>query len=447
MNNKISLKEKIIYASGDAGLNCMYTLFSSYVLLFYTDTLGMNAAIIGSVILISKIFDGITDLIAGQLIDTHKSKGGHCIPVLAKWTIPMVISVLLVFTVPNSTVAIRVAYVFVTYNLFNAIIYTYTCAAHMTLATYVTNDPKERSQMMVYKMMFAALTQTILANVTLPLIDFCGGQSSQMAWVKAVLIISAVGAAFLLGNVFFVKERVDNPAPPENILKGVKAAFQNKFWIISLVLYIFTNVFLIFNMSVSVYYLKQVMGNAELMGLWVAVSNIPGIVVALIIPSLIAKGIHQRQMVVFGGVLMLVGQIIFIVAPSTLPVLLATGLIKGIGFGFPMGLVNALVGETIDYGEWKTGTRVQGVLLGAAGVGNKVGQGLTTSIFGFVLAAIGYNGLLEQQSAHTIAGISAFFKFGPIVVILVIIVFAWMFTVEKMNPQIRKELEERRGKI
>ena len=405
---KISLFEKIIYGSGDIGLNAMYTLFSSYVLFFYTDVIGMNAAIIGTVILISKIFDGISDLIAGQIIDTHKSKRGHCIPVILKWTIPMLVAITLVFLVPESTVAVRVAFVFVTYNLFNTIVYTYVCSAHCTLASYVTNDPQERSQMMVYKMMFAALTQTVMANVILPMVEFFGGQNSQSAWIKAVLVFGGIGVIFLFLNVIFVKERVDNPAPPESIIKGIKVAFQNKYWVLSLIIYIFTNVFLIFNMSVSVYYLNQVMGNMGLMGLWVMVSNIPGILIGLVLPVFIGKGI---------------------------------------GFGFPMGMVNALVGETIDYGEWKTGTRVQGVLLGAAGVGNKVGQGVTTSLFGFFLTAVGYNGLLETQAAGTIQGISNFFKFGPVLVILVILVAAWFFKVEDLNPQIRKELIERRGEI
>ena len=261
------------------------------------------------------------------------------------------------------------------------------------------------------------------------------------------MVFGGIGAIFLFLNVIFVKERVVNPAPPESIIKGIKVAFQNKYWVLSLIIYIFTNVFLIFNMSVSVYYLNQVMGNMGLMGLWVMVSNIPGILIGLVLPVFIGKGIKQRNMVLFGGIMMLAGQIAFIVLPTTVPVLLVTGLIKGIGFGFPMGMVNALVGETIDYGEWKTGTRVQGVLLGAAGVGNKVGQGVTTSLFGFFLTAVGYNGLLETQAAGTIQGISNFFKFGPVLVILVILVAAWFFKVEDLNPQIRKELIERRGEI
>ena len=158
MSKKISIFEKVLYGSGDIGLNAMYTLFSSYVLYFYTDVIGMNAAIIGSVILASKIFDGISDLIAGQWIDTHKGKGGHCIPILMKWSIPLVVTSVLVFLVPDTSSAVRVLFAFVTYNLFNTVMYTFVGLAHNTLASYATDDSVSRSQMLCYKMLFAAAT-------------------------------------------------------------------------------------------------------------------------------------------------------------------------------------------------------------------------------------------------------------------------------------------------
>lgn len=445
---KVGLFEKLVYGSGDVGLNMMYTLFSSYVLYFYTDVVGMNAAIIGACILASKIFDGISDLIAGQYIDAHKSKRGHCIPVMMRWTIPMVITVTLVFLVPDSTVAVRVAFILATYNLFNTVVFTLMGAAHSALPTYVSNDPSTRSQMMVYKMTFAALTQTVMANIILPIVNYFGGETEQSAWIKTVLLFGAVGAFFLFLNVFIVKERVDNPAPPENFLLGIKVAFKNKYWIMSLIMYILSNVILVFNVSISLYYLNQVMGNMGLMGIWIIVSDVPSIFIGgLLIPFFISKGVQQRTMVLFGAIVFLAGQIAFIALPATVPVLLVTGLIRGIGFSFPMMMVNSLVAETIDYGEWKTGTRVQGVLLGAAGVGNKLGQGLTTSIFGFFLTAVGYNGLLDVQPDSAITGISTFFRMGPLVIVIFLIIIAWFFRVEDLNPKIRKELIDRRGEL
>lgn len=443
-SKKISLFEKVIYGSGDVGLNAMYTLFSSYVLFFYTDVIFMNAALIGIVILLSKIFDGISDLIAGQIIDTHKSKGGHCIPVLLKWTIPMVISVVLIFLVPDSTVAIRVAYIFVTYNLFNTVLYTYVGMAHGSLAAYVTNNSEDRSQMLIFKMLFAALTQTVMASVMIPMVNFFGGQQVQSAWVKSILVFGVIGLIPLALNIIFVKERIDNDAPPENIFQGIKCAFVNKYWWMAFVVNLCANFILTFNLSVSVYYLNSVMGNMGLMGTFVACSNMPGVVLCIICPFLLKK-FTKRQMVLFGAICMIIAQVVFIIAPNTVPILFATALLRGIGMGFAMGMAGALIGDTIDYGEWKTGIRVQSVLFSASSVGAKVGQGAMTALFGIILSAIGYNGQAAVQSAQTLSGINGFFKYGPLVIAIILLIDIWFLDVETKNPQYIKEIEERKA--
>ena len=440
----VSLLEKIIYGSGDIGLNAMHTLFSSYVLFYYTDVIGINAAMIGTVVMFSKLFDGISDLIAGQLIDTHKGKGGHCIPVIMKWSLPMLASVVLVFMVPNTTLALKLAFIFVTYNLFNTVFYTYVCLAHCSLATYVTDNSEDRSQMLILRMLFAALTQTIMASTMLPMVDYFGGMYLQSAWIKSIMVFGAIGFVFLMLNVLFVKERVDNTAPPENIIASVKCALQNKYWLMAVVISLAANSVMTFNLSVSIYYLNQVMGNVDLMGTFIACSNLPGVVLCVICPFLLKK-FTKRQMVMAGGVLMLVAQIIFILSPKeSVSMLLFTALIRGIGLGCCMGLSNALIADTIDYGEWKTGTRVQGVLFSASSVGSKIGQGALTALFGIFLTSIGYDGTLKTQAASTISGISTFFKFGPLLIAVIAIITIYFFDIEARNPEIIKELEERK---
>lgn len=442
---KVGLFEKLVYGSGQVGMNVMYTLFSSYVLLFYTDVAGISPAMIGGVILASKIFDGISDLIAGQLIDTHKSEKGHCIPVLARWSIPMVFSVVLVFMIPASGIAVRLVFAFITYNLFNTVLYTYTSMAYGTLPTYVTNDPIDRSQMMIYAMLFAGVTQTVMASAISPMLEFFGGMNQQSAWIKSCLVFGLIGLIFLLANVWIVKERVDNPKPPENILSGIKYAVSNKYWWITLAMCMATNVCLMFNLSISVYYLQNVVGNMELMGAFVACSNLPGVVLMMIMPLMLKK-ISKQKMFIIGCVIMLAANVVFIIGPSdSVPLLLGTALIRGIGFGFPMGLNNAMVADCVDYGEWKHGIRVQSPLFSANSVSQKVGQGLLTSLFGFFLTAISYDGLKEVQEASTIAGINYFFKWIPLIMTIIMIVCGLFFDLEKKMPQILEDLEKRRG--
>ncbi len=446
-NDRPNLFEKLIYASGQVGLNAMATLFSSYVLFFYTDVVGIKAATVGTIILFSKLFDGLSDIIAGQLVDKHKSKYGHCIPVIMRWTIPMTVSVIFVFMVPKTIPALQYVFIFVTYNLFNTIFYTYVSMAYTALPSYATDNDTVRSQMCVLTMLAAAAMQTILASTIMPMVEAFGGQNSQMAWVKSIAVFGALGVVFLYLNVLFVKERVENNAPAENVLVGLKCAVQNKYWVYSLLANICNNAVLVFNLSVSVYYLNNVVGNMQLMGAYVGVSNIPGVIMMMFTPALLTK-ISKRKLAVFGSILMLAGQILFILGPSnSIPWLLGTALVRGIGFGFTMGLNGAMVGDCIDYSEWKTGVRVQSVLFSSNSVGVKVGSGLLTSALGFFLTAIGYDGLKQAQDAATIAGIDNFFKFVPIAVFILLLLFSWLFDLEGKLPGIQKELEERRGKL
>ena len=100
--------------------------------------------------------------------------------------------------------------------------------------------------------------------------------------------------------------------------------------------------------------------------------------------------------------------------------------------------------DLVDYGEWKLGTRVQSVLFAANSVGQKIGQGLLTSLLGIFLTAVGYDGLKEVQSEATIAGIDGFFKYGPIVALIILGVAGYLFTIEKDLPKMRKEIAERK---
>jgi GPH family glycoside/pentoside/hexuronide:cation symporter len=317
--------------------------------------------------------------------------------------------------------------------------------AHATLASYATDDSVSRSQMLIYKMLFAAGTQMIMANVILPMVNFFGGQKSQTAWIMACMVFNLIGLVILFLNVFFVKERVKNEAQPENILQGVKAAFMNKYWVMAAVIMICCQIQLIFNLSVSVYYLGNVLGNMALMGMYVTLSNAPGVFIIIALPLILRK-VSKRNLALFGSFLCLGAQIVFCFSPTgNISLLFATALLRGIGFGFVMGLILAITGDTIDYGEWKTGVRVQGVLFSVQAVAQKLGQGGIIAIFGIFIAAIGYDGLKQAQEQAILNGIEMFFKYVPILVYIIQIALLFAYKLDRETPQILKDLEERRA--
>lgn len=446
---KISLREQIIYGSGDIALNICYTMFSSFVLYFYTNTMLLNAAMAGVVILISRIFDGISDIIAGHIIDNTKAKNGHCIPWLKRCMIPYAVCFVIVFIMPHSSTAAMLAYLFVTYNLFNTVVFTMQNLAHLTLPAFVTDDQKTRSTMIVIKMIFAAGTQIIIANVTLPAVEALGGD--QAAWIKlsAIFAVISIVDTFIMTSV--VKERIlEAPATQEkkqniSIWKELNIAVRNKYWLITLGLAATGTAQLVFSTTISTYYMDTVVGNANLVGIFVLCMNLPCIFEGLFMEKLFHY-FTKSQIALVGTIFQIVGEVIFIIGPtSSLAVLFISALIRGIGFGVVYPLATAMVIDTIEYGEWKTGIRVQGVLTSAQSVAQKVMNGIGTSVFGFVLTAVAYDGSKTVQVESAVRGIEGFFKWGPMVVYAIQLVLLLLYKLDEEYPQIMKDLEERRA--
>ncbi len=325
--------------------------------------------------------------------------------------------------------------------------YTLISLAHGALPTYVTDDPTARSQMLVFKMLFAAITSMVIANTITSMVSFFGGQKSQRAWILSALVFGLIGLVFMALNILFVHERVEVPENNEKFFTSIGYAFKNKYWVISLFFSLFTYLVLYMNLSISVYYLNVVEHNMGLMGLYVTASNVPSIIVMLFMPAMLKK-MSKQKLVIIGTVLMILGQIGFLFVPVGDTIgLVVTACVRGMGFSFHMALSGALTADTIDYGEWKTGVRVQTMLISANSVGIKVGQGLLISLFGIFINAIGYNGELIEQSQNVVNGINIFYRWVPFVLYAGLLICSLLFGLEKQLPDIRRELVERRGNL
>jgi GPH family glycoside/pentoside/hexuronide:cation symporter len=181
------------------------------------------------------------------------------------------------------------------------------------------------------------------------------------------------------------------------------------------------------------------------MGTYVTLSNLPGVFLMFLIPLILHK-VSKRNLAFFGTILCLIAQIIFCLSPtSSVTMLFVTALIRGVGFAFIMGLVNAMTADTIEYGEWKTGVRVQAVLFSAKSVSEKVALGLLTAAFGFFLTIIGYDGLAKAQIPAAVGGIEAFFKYVPIVVYIILIIVLLAYKLDKEFPGIINDLKDRKA--
>lgn len=181
---KITVGEKIAYGGGDLASNLILVLTSTFVTFFYTDALGLNAGIIGTIMLFSRVFDGVSDMLMGFVMDQVKSKRGKARCWLYWLAIPIALATVLVFLVPNIGDTGKYIFVIITYNLVTTFLYTMINIPYGALTSLMTRDQNQRTVINIFRMFMAQVGSLIINAFTLPLINAVGGSTEQ----KSVLL-------------------------------------------------------------------------------------------------------------------------------------------------------------------------------------------------------------------------------------------------------------------
>lgn len=236
---------------------------------------------VGTVMMVSRIFDGVSDIIMGILVDRTKSRFGKARPWLLRMCVPFAVSGVLLFSVPTSwSAAPKLVYVFITYNLVSTVIYTAINVPYSALNALMTQDPYERSVLSIFRNLLATAGTLTVNLCTLPLVEYFGDNAS--AWTKTFCVLGLLAVVAFLINFFGTKERVrpsgtvqdkdaGQAAADVPIMTGIKALFQNKYWIMMTGMLALFFLMYSVNGGATVYYAKDILGDRNL------VSTINGI--------------------------------------------------------------------------------------------------------------------------------------------------------------------------
>lgn len=198
---KISWGTRIAYGSGDVACNVVFGMVTTVLTLFYTDYAGVSVASVGLVMLISRLFDGVSDMIMGFIVEKTNSKWGKSRPWILWMSLPYAISAILLFTVPRTTEIVQFLYMMVTYNFCTTVCYTAINLPYGSLSTMMTRSSQERDMLSIVRMGMSPMGKILAVSLTMPLVKVFG--DDQMAWVKTMSIWAAM--AFLLLVFCFMK--------------------------------------------------------------------------------------------------------------------------------------------------------------------------------------------------------------------------------------------------
>ena len=292
---KVPVSEKLAYCFGDPALTLMYTITSTLLIYFYTNVIGISAGAVGMIMLISRIFDGFSDVAMGTIIDRTHSKYGKARIWILRLAVPYAIAAILLFTMPDIGNIGKIIYAFVTYNLMNTVVYTAISQPFHALGSLMTRDRRDRDTISNIRMMLSITASMIITAFTLPLINYISSVTGheQLSWILVTGAYAIVSVFVLLNTYATCTERVQ-AAPQtkkENIpfWESFKITFTNRYFLIALGLMITYTAYQVIIGTDLTYYCQYVLGDKNYVMPLSAAEKICTIIGIAMLPKLLPR--------------------------------------------------------------------------------------------------------------------------------------------------------------
>ena len=451
MEEKKYLKwyNKVGYGAGDIAGNVVYALLAAFVMIYLTDTVGLNAGIVGTLIAVSKIFDGISDIFFGAMIDKTKSKMGKARPWMLYGYFGCAVCLVAIFCIPvDMGQKAQYAWFFIAYTLLNAGFYTANNIAYSALTALITKNNSERVQMGSIRFMFAFGTSMLIQAITVGFVAKLGGGAE--AWRTVAIIYAIIGVISNTLSVLSVKELSDEELAEDkksdeseekyNLISAFKLLVHNKYFLMICGSYLLMQLYSA-TLGMGIYFMKYVLGDEGLFGTFSWAINIPMIVGLLVTPILVVKFNGMYKLNVAGYVIGTAGRLGVVAAGymGNIMLMLAFTAVAALGMSPLQGDMNALIATTSEYTRLTTGKKVDGTMYSCTSFGTKVGGGLGTAIAGWMLAASGYVQNAVTQSQSCVNMLYVMYLWLPMIFNLIITFILIRLNVEKANKELQKQ--------
>ena len=383
MGEKRYLKwyNKLGYGSGDLAGNMVYAFLSSFVMLYLTNTVGLNPGIIGTLIMVSKLFDGVSDIFFGTMIDKTKSKLGKARPWMLYAYIGCAVTLVANFAIPASLGrTAQYAWFFIAYTMLNAVFFTANNIAYASLVTFCTRNSKERVEMGSFRFIFAFLTSLIIQSITVQFVRMAGGGAA--AWRTVAIIYAVIGLIVNTISVFSIKELPEEELKAGReqteekygLIEAAKLLFSNKYYLMICVTYICQQIYSAM-LNMGIYYMTYILFNENLYGVFSWAINIPLIIALLITPMLVEKWRGMYKLNLTGYVIGTIGRALVVVAGylGSVPLMLLFTGIAAFGMGPWQGDMNAVIASCSEYTYLTKHKRVDGTMYSCTSLGVKLG--------------------------------------------------------------------------
>lgn len=442
---EVTKKEILGHAIGGVGQNFIFALWSGYMMMFYTDVFGLSAAFVGVLFFGARVWDAVNDPIMGIMADKTRTKWGRFRPWLLFMPIPIGVCLVLNFTAPNLSGTSAIIYATITYILMS-MSFTAVDIPYWSMPSAMTTDPIKRTKLFSYARLSTSLASVVAGMIIIPLVNVIGKGDMKKGFFGTAVVIAIIGAVFYLISFKMTREHIAASTEKFNYKKAIQALSQNKPLMIILVSSVAINLGMILKNSLQLYYVQYNLGTLNLIPVFSFLS-LPGIVIGSLIAPKISSKYGKKNTLIGSNIVLLLAGIIFMFTPYTQVwmIILMTA-IQVTVIGLAMVIVSSMIADTIEYAEWKTGQRNEGIISSTQTFTTKLAIAISGLLAGSILTASGYVPNVEQaQSTLTVFHIVSSIVPG-LIGILACIPLKWYDLTEEKHLKIMEEISSRKNK-
>lgn len=456
MNNKTQLKRAsncgvIFYSCGDLASQFVWTFIGSYLTVFYTDIVGLAPAAAAAIMMIARVWDAVNDPMMGAIAERTRSKFGRFRPYILFGSPLLAIFSVLCFTHPfaGSSKA-GVIYAAVTY-IITGMLYTLVNIPYGALAAVMTEDAEQRNKINASRNVGMNVGILIVNGITANIMLFFSGKGAEVAngngYFMTALVYAIISIPCFLAVFFTSKEQVVPEGTKEKFsLKAtITGLVTNKNLMILLVIMILQMAAWMGRIGVVIYYIMYCLGSFTLIPVIMLAPSVCGIISSLMVPKVMSKFGKRTTLqiaVTCQGIALLA--MYFTPFDNLTLIIIESGLVGFFNVSFPCSL--SLLGDAIDYNEYKTGVRNDGIAYATYGLAQKLGNAIGASVGVLLLAAFGYVAN-AQQTPETLHGINMVVNLMPAIIFFLTAIFAFTWRLKDSEAdEVRAKLHERKNK-
>jgi len=408
----LSVKEKIGYGMGDAASHVIFDNVMLYMMFFYTDIFGLPAGFVGTLFLLARALDALSDPAMGLITDRTRSRWGKFRPWVLFGALPFGVICVFAYSSPALSLSGKMIYAAVTYTLLT-LMYTVVNIPYCALGGVITSDPEQRISLQSWRFVLATLGGMLSTVLMMPLVRLIGGGDDAFGFQGGIAVLALVAFLMLAFCFFTTTERVDAPPSTSSMREDLRDILQNDQWRIVGLLTLLNILAVCVRGGAMMYYVTWILGDATLFSWFLGVYCVGNL-----LGSALAKPLTDWKCKVsvfwWTNTALAVLSVAMLFVPLHATVLM-------FAFIFVIGVLHQLVtpiqwvmmSDTVDYGEWRNGKRLTGISFAGTLFVLKLGLALGGALIGWMLAGSGYDATAHAQNHATLTTIIVLFTLVP----------------------------------